>query len=387
MRRLFFLGVAGAVFGCGITFSPGDYGGGATAGTGGDAATNDAPSLADIVVPVDVTAPPDTGPAGRAGHILVFAGSKAGGAATNDVWQFPVAENGDLGAVEYLQPTPLAKVPQAVGLGGGKILSVVQAATSRVVQIADFANGITSPWTTATVDNAALDGYGSFFAHTSLVVAGGSTTETGTDNEGNPTSTTTNHPELYVSSLSGNTYPAPNNVKSATTLPSALVGILAFTYGDFVFLRGDPDRSRLVGGKVDEKLGVSSFTLESTITNPQDGKPHTPTSAMACAGEGHVFIAGGDKQTLVLTASIDDAGTIGAWKSGSALPNALTLAGCAVFKGALYLFGGSAPTEDKPDATAKILRARFAADGTMEAWETLPQVLPGARSNVFALTY
>lgn len=387
-RTFLFLGVAGTAFGCGITFSPGDYGGGATVETTPDAAPNDAGPIVDAVAPIDVVVPADTGPP-PAGHVLLFAGTKTGGTETNDVWQFPVAASGDLGPVEYLQPAPLSKRPQAVAISGGKILSAVQGSSSRIVQIADFANGITSPWTTAVVENAALDGYGSFFAHGSLVVVGGSTTENGTDGDGNPTSTTTNHPDLYVSMLSGTSYPAPNNVKSSVALPDALVDVLAFTTGELAFVWGNPDRATLYGGKVDEKNGFAAVS-KTAITNPQDGKPHTPTSAIACAGAGRVFFGGGDKDTLVLTASLDEAGTIGAWKTGTALPTTLTHAGCVVLAGAVYLFGGTAPLPgetNKTDATAKVLRARFAADGTMQAWETLPQVLPGARSNVFALTY
>jgi hypothetical protein len=378
MRRLIVFFVLSAAIGCGLTFSPGDYGAPSESVDGGPTTAPETGPLVDA--PSGPTT--DTGPAPPSLQLLLFAGTKDTGG-TNDVWLATVNEAGDLGPLGYLQSTPLPQPFQAFGRANGKLLTVVQGNKVRVVQSADFDGGITSGWATATVANAPTSGYGSFFAHASLVAVGGQTSEEVDDGAGGTTTVTTNHPELYVSMPAADGgYPAPNNVTSMTKLPAGVFNVTTVIYEDFVYLWGNGDKAaqgKTYVGKVDETAGLSSVTE----TTPIVAQGSTPTSAMACAGEGRLFVINGDAS---MSADITPStGALGAWKTGAVLPSARTAAGCAVIKGWLYLFGGRLTSAK--ELTSEILRSKIGPDGTLAKWETTAQTLPGARANVFALTY
>lgn len=384
-RVLTFLGLSAAV-GCGLTFSPGDYSGpdeARDASSSNDVATSDANALGDGKSPAE-TSTSETGPAGPALRVLVF--SEAG-----DVWTVPAAINGDLGAFQYLQSTPLAHALTMVGFAGGKVLTVHPGTSNRVVQMADFNAGLTSGWKTTTVANPGTTSFGTFLAKSSVIGVGGQTTAEVDDGTGMGTTTTvtTNHAELFVSKVvDGGAYSAPGT--STTKLLAPSVNANAVVYKDFVYLYADGlAASKVYVGKIDESLGLS--TVAETEPLAQGGTPYAPSQAIACAGEGRLFLAGGTNQKHTLTASIDEAtGKLGAWKSGPELPASLTGAGCAVVKGSLYLYGGrvgdSAGGQTAP-ASDQILRSRFQVDGTMAEWEKTAQKLPGARAKVLALTY
>jgi hypothetical protein len=380
MRRLFVFLALSVAIGCGLTFSPGDYSAPAESVDGAAIVPETGPAS-------DAPQTPDeTGPPAPSLHLLLFAGAKDTGGA-NDVWVATVNDAGDLGPFGYLQSTPLLQPFQAFGLADGKLLSVVQGNKVRVVQSADFDGGITSTWATTTVANAPTSGYGSFFAKASVVVVGGQTSEEVDDGTGTggTVTVTTNHPELYVSKPAADGgYPAPNNVTSPTKLPVGLFNVTTVIYKDFVYLWGSGDKTtqgKTFVGKVDEAAGLSSVTE----TTPIVAQGATPTSAMACAGEGRLFVVNGD---AAMSADITEAsGALGAWKTGAVLPSARTAAGCAVIKGWLYLFGGRLISDSGSKLTNEILRSKIGPDGTLAKWETTAQTLLGARANVFVLTY
>lgn len=382
--------------GCSLTFAPGDF-----SGPSDDAAapSSDASTTPETSLPfdggVEASTPNETGgPPPPSRHVLLFAGTKDG-ADTNDVWTAPVTSDGALGAFEYLQPTPLTKPLQAAALSGGKLLTVVQGSSSRVAQTVDFDDGLRSAWTTAVIPNPPRAAYGSFFAKTSLVVAGGQTSEEVDDGSGtgSTVTVTTNRVELLVNEASGAQYPAPNNAVSATKLPVGVHGPTIVLYKDFVYLWGPGDAStqasKVYFGSADAALGLTSVTATAPIV-AQDAKPHTPTAPIACAGADRLFVIGGEgTMTTTVSADIDATGALGTWKTGPDLPFGRSRGACAVLEGYVYVFGGklasNAPQPNKP--TDEILRSRIEADGTMTEWETTTQRLPGPRSNVFALTY
>jgi hypothetical protein len=378
MRRLIVFVALSAAIGCGITFSPGDYRAPAETADGGPTTTPDTGPAVDAA-PEATT---DTGPPAPSLQLLLFAGAKDTGAA-NDVWVATVNDAGDLGPFGYLQSTPLLQPFQALGLANGKLLSVVQGNKARVVQSADFDAGITSGWATTTVANAPTSNYGSFFANASLVVVGGQTSEEVDDGAGGTTTVTTNRPELFVSKPAADGgYPPPNDVTSTTKMPAGVFSVTTVLYKDFVYLWGNGDKAaqgKTYVGKVDETAGLGAVSE----TTPIVAEGNTPTSAIACAGEGRLFVVNGDAS---MTADITEAtGALGAWKAGAVLPSARTAAGCAVIKGWLYLFGGRLTAGNK--LTSEILRSAIGPDGTLSKWETTAQTLLGARANVFALTY
>lgn len=381
MRPLSFLALAAAT-GCGITFAPGDFSGpGEVPSPSSDAAGNDSGPTADGGT--DTSTPGnETGPAPASLHVVVFA-------EPNDVWLAPVSDRGDLGAFGYLQPTPLPKPLQAAALSGGRLLTVVQGTSSRVVQTMDVDGGT---WTTGVVPSSPTSDYGSFFAKSSLVVVGGQTSAQVDDGMGGTTTVTTNHVDLLVSKSTGTQYPGPNNVGSATKLPAGLFRVTSVLYKDFVYVWGQGDApaqaNKVYVGKADETLGLASITETAAIVT-QDGKAHTPTAPIACAGEGRLFVIAGSNSSVTVSADIaESTGALGAWKTGPSLPVGRSAAGCAVFKGWVYVFGGLRnPASGPTGPTDEILRSKVSADGTLSEWEVTAQKLPGARANVFALTY
>lgn len=78
--------------------------------------------------------------------------------------------------------------------------------------------------------------------------------------------------------------------------------------------------------------------------------------------------ATGQAVSTVYVSKIAPDGSMGAWQSTTALPTALHSAAGAVFRGYVYLVGGAANT-NVPVATT--YRAVVNADGTLGAWETL----------------
>lgn len=382
-RILLFLPIS-LVVACGITFSPGDYSapGETSPVVGNDASTNAPETSAVVDGGLEASVTKETGAPPPSLHVLLFAGTKDKEVDANDVWSAPVDDTGTVGAFEYLQPTPLSKPLQAVAMVNGRLLTVLQGSSSRVVQSADFAGGFTSAWTTAVVPNPPTTSYGSFFAKTSLIVVGGQTSDQVDDGAGGTTTVTTNHPELYVNQATGAQYPTPNNETSTTKLPAGVFSPTIAIYKDFAFVWGQGDKkdqaTAIYAGKLDDTAGLTSVTTTTAL--PANEPPLSP---IACAGEGRLFVAGGTNSAKSYSADINEAtGALGTWKNGPDLPGNRSAAGCAVIRGYLYLFGGRIPA-----ITNQILRSKIASDGSMGTWETTAQTLIGNRANVFALTY
>jgi len=388
-RRSLILGacIATAAVGCALTFSPGDYGGNAVAngdpvGDSGPAPGADADVMGDGAV-----TPTEAGPAAPTLHVLVVAGERDGSdTATSDVWSAPIDDAGELGAFTYLPSGPVRGLRSAATIADGRLLVATKTNTDRVVESAAFDGGTQLTWGTSLVANAPTAAFGQFFASSTFVAAGGYRTSNVDAGMGGTVTVTTYDQSFFLSAPDAGAYP-----KTISTVPSKLpVGLRdpsIVTSKNLVFVWGDgadaTQRSKLYVGKVDPVTGATEITERGTITDPQAGKAHTPTTPIACAGEGHLFIAGGNSD-VVITATIDEtSGTVGTWKAGPKLPSMLKGAGCAVWRGSLHLLGGTAGAT----RTDAILSSTVAADGTMGAWVTSRRTLLSPRSNVFALTY
>ncbi|MBX3232766.1 MAG: hypothetical protein KIT84_43595 [Labilithrix sp.] len=382
--------IAAAAVGCALTYAPGDYGGAAPP------AAPDASAPADATPSVDadgdvVTPPIEAGPARPALHLLVVAGERDGAdTATSDVWSAPIDERGELGELTVLPPGPVRGPRSAIAIADGHLLVATKTNADRVVERAPFDGGSSFSWQTSVVANPSPTAFGQLFAGSAFVAAGGYTTSTEYDPEGFPYTVTTQSTGVHLSRPDAGVYPKALEA-SSTKLPTGLHDITFVTYGGLVFFWGDGDaatqRSRIFAARVDPATGLGAIVpLPDPITNPQAGKAHTPATPIACAGEGHLFILGGDKSDVTVTATIDELNaTLGPWKAGPPLPTTLKGAGCAVWNGRVHVLGGLAGASNV--RSDRIYSATVAADGTMGAWVASPRTLPGPRSNVFALTY
>jgi hypothetical protein len=109
------------------------------------------------------------------------------------------------------------------------------------------------------------------------------------------------------------------------------------------------------------------------------------TAALDTTTAAVLYVIGGKDATgttvgTVLHATVDLAGNVGAWQSGPSLPEVRHAGAAAVFRGYLYYAGGANAGDS---ARTDVYRARIREDGSLEAWESAPQ-MPSARSH-FAL--
>jgi hypothetical protein len=101
-----------------------------------------------------------------------------------------------------------------------------------------------------------------------------------------------------------------------------------------------------------------------------------------CAGEGHLFVVGGElggaRSDVVLHAAIQPDGTLGAWTVNTSMPGAHFSGGCFVAGSRLYVLGGDGSTARKDT----VVMTSIGADGSLDpAWDTTSNPkLPFARS-------
>ncbi len=103
------------------------------------------------------------------------------------------------------------------------------------------------------------------------------------------------------------------------------------------------------------------------------------------SGNGNLYLLGGLDDTGAATstvyyASLNSDGTLpaggaaGSWTETTPLPQPLFAAGAAIFHGRIYVAGGNGSTGTP---VAKVYSSKINADGTLGAWQTLPD-LPAA---------
>lgn len=383
--------IASALLGCTLAFSPGDYGGGAVANgpplDGGG--TSDATVTGDAMVTPTIEA----GPPPSSLHLLVIAGEREGAEpATSDVWSAAIDDAGEVGAFTYLPSGPVRGARFAATIADGRLLVATKTNVDRVVESADFDGGTQLFWRTSLVANPTTLSFGQYFAGSTFFAAGGYSTHDEDDGNGGTVTVTDYGQGFFASTPSAGLYPKALTTTTAK-LPVGLHNVSVVTSKNLVFFWGDGadpnQRGKLYSGTIDPVTGATAITDRGTITDPQAGKAHTPTTPIACAGEGHLFIAGGNSD-VVLTATIDETtGAVGSWKAGPKLPSILRGSGCAVWKGAVHILGGATGGSAGTIVvqSSRIISSTVAADGTMGAWVTSPRTLLAPRSNLFALTY
>ena len=190
---------------------------------------------------------------------------------------------------------------------------------------------------------------------------------------------------------------------SATSaLPAAQQGFGAVTNGILLYaLGGNTASTTTANGKASNQASVA-FNQFTPATGALANASWTTTTALpdkrgfaaavsangfnsVVTGTGNLYVLGGLDSTgaavsTVYTAAINADGTIpaaaapGTWTATTALPQPLFAAGAAIFHGRIYLAGGNDSTGAP---VAKVYSAKINADGTLQAWQTLPD-LPAA---------
>ena len=92
--------------------------------------------------------------------------------------------------------------------------------------------------------------------------------------------------------------------------------------------------------------------------------------------------SGGNVET-VYTAPVDSAGFVGAWTTGTSLPNGLGFSQVVVTKGTVYLLGGVKPGGIY---TTDTLKATINIDGTIGAWSNGPVLAAGRHKSQAVVT-
>jgi hypothetical protein len=91
---------------------------------------------------------------------------------------------------------------------------------------------------------------------------------------------------------------------------------------------------------------------------------------------------GGEDRKDILRAPLDDDGNLGAWEPAGEFPQPLSVSAAQLFDDAVYFFGGYNGANSNHKYSAEILRGIFAADGTIDGFDTLPAKLRVARAHV-----
>lgn len=380
---LVFLAVTLAAFGCAVTFGPGDYTGG-----GADASATDGTTSPDAA-PDAPLVPPDGAPAEPERRLLVLAGEKDGSdTSANDVWGAPIDAKGDVGTFEYLQPGLFRGALVTANVAAGRLFVASRANGRSVEHAAIDAGLLVSPWQGEKIAAPELPGYGQIFSGSSLLALGGA----GDVPDGNGGTMFVRDDTIRVTPFDGGAFGPMND--SATKLPVPIRDMTMVAYKDFIYIVGGDgaagdQESKVYVARRDPTVGVGAFTETTRVVNPQNDQPHAPASPIVCAGEGHLFIAGGTTPSgptdVVLATTIDENdGSIGQWRALTKLPGPLRGAGCAFWNGTIHLIGGIGATS----RSDRIIRARIAADGTLGEWElSSGQKLPAPRSSVIAVTF
>jgi hypothetical protein len=125
-----------------------------------------------------------------------------------------------------------------------------------------------------------------------------------------------------------------------------------------------------------------------TVTTPLPGKRGFTAAVVADAmnslvpGNGNLYVLGGLDGTGAATSTVyfaelnadgtvPAAGAPGTWTTTTALPQPLFAASAVLFHGRIYVAGGN---DSSGAPVAKVYSARINGDGTLAAWQTLPDL-------------
>jgi hypothetical protein len=150
-------------------------------------------------------------------------------------------------------------------------------------------------------------------------------------------------------------------------------------------IAGGTASNQLIYGKLNNNGSVTSWG--NTLSLPTALSFHTAVAAVPfnskVSGSGFIYVIGGINAdgtviSTVSAAAINNDGPIKpTWRNESALPQPLHSAGAVIFRGSVYVAGGST-TGNVPVKT--VYRSRINELGQLGAWESLPE-LPSAMTH------
>jgi N-acetylneuraminic acid mutarotase len=150
-------------------------------------------------------------------------------------------------------------------------------------------------------------------------------------------------------------------------------------------------RVYLLGGRINNRVSATVYTapinVDGTLGSWSTGPdlPGAVAFSHAVVTKNRVYLLGGYNNGIysatVYTAPINVDGTLGSWSTGTSLPGPLTTSSAIVTKNRVYLLGGY--VNGTPIST--VYTAPINADGTLGAWSTgtsLPETVHGSQAIV-----
>ena len=159
---------------------------------------------------------------------------------------------------------------------------------------------------------------------------------------------------------------------TGTSLPEAMYASQAIVTNNRVYLLGGFTGSAAVSTVYTAPIN-SDGTLGTWTTGTS--LPGVVSHSQAIVTNNRVYLLGGhDADSTVYTAPINSDGTLGTWTTGTSLPGELSLSQAIVTNNRVYLLGGSTSS----GAVSTVYTAPINSDGTLGAWTTgtsLPEAL------------
>ncbi len=164
---------------------------------------------------------------------------------------------------------------------------------------------------------------------------------------------------------------------NTTALPAALNSIASAVYKNYIYVLGGTTSG---GGAPTSTSRYAQISSDGTIGS------WTNTTPLPASSTNHRIIASGDRiyliggrtangtaQTTARATSINSDGTLGLWGlSSQPLPSGLKLHAAAVYRGIIYILGG---TDIAENATSTVISSQIGSDGTFGSWSN-QTVLP-----------
>lgn len=199
--------------------------------------------------------------------------------------------------------------------------------------------------------------------------------------------------------------PSTINWKSTEILPVAVSGHNAVSVAvddaslatnQYAYVSGgrksdNTATDQMIYGKINDDGTITSWTNMTPL--PSALSFHTTVAATPynskANGSGYIYVVGGINSegtvtTTVSVGTLNNDGTIQTtWTGTKSLPKPLFSAGAVIFRGSLYIAGGST-TGNVP--VKSVYRAVINPDGQLGDWETMPD-LPGERSHHGLVTF
>lgn len=171
-------------------------------------------------------------------------------------------------------------------------------------------------------------------------------------------------------------------------LPLPVLHLTCDRQGDFLYAvggRGKDNRST----RMSARLHIVPGGVDGAFMPQTELTPDRSHHASFVRGR-RLYVVGGltgsamgdyDEHADVISAPIDDAGSLGAWEPAGKLPAGLSVSSALLRDDAVYVVGGL----ETGGFTTTVRRATFGADGTLTPFVTSNASLPDARGHVHQL--